>query len=86
MSASSSTLQPLRPYPAFQAELRRPKGDLVWSQARLHAVGPEGERVLIARVPAHVLRDGDHELVLRGTTARGTLENAAAYAFSLRHR
>jgi hypothetical protein len=77
-------LQTVRSYAAFQAELRGPKGDVLWSQARLRAEGPEGERLLVVRVPARVLGAGDHELVLKGANASGTLESAAAYSFRLR--
>jgi hypothetical protein len=79
-------LQTVRSYPTFEVELRGPKGEVLWSQARLRAEGPEGERVLVARVPAAVLRDGPHELILRGTAASGALEEAAVYDFSLRRR
>jgi len=79
-------LQTVRPYPAFQAELRGRKGDVLWSQSRLRPEGPEGERVLIVRVPAGVLGTGDCELVLQGTNANGTIENAAVYSFNLRRR
>jgi hypothetical protein len=77
-------LQTVRSYSTFQAELRGPKGDVLWSQSRLRAEGPEGERVLVVRVPARVLGIGDHELVLRGTNVKGAIEDAAVYSFRLR--
>lgn len=79
-------LQTVRAYHSFQAELRGPKGDVLWSESRLRAEGPEGERVLLVRVPATVLAAGEHEILLQGMTANGTLDRAAVYAFNLRGR
>lgn len=79
-------LATVRSYPGFRAELRGPDGDVVWSESRLRAQGGEGERFLVARVPAAVLRRGHHELLLRGVTASGATEDAAVYDFSLRRR
>jgi hypothetical protein len=79
-------LATVRSYPLFRAELRGPQGAVVWSEARLRAQGQEGERFVVVRVTAAVLRGGHHELLLRGTTEDGKVEEAAVYAFSLRRR
>jgi len=75
-------LQAVGKYARYGVELRGPRHDAIWSASGLRAAKAAG--VLAIRVPAEVLDSGEHELVLRGITSQGRVDEAAIYYFSIK--
>jgi hypothetical protein len=69
----------------YHAELRAPDGSTVSSHRDVPVTAAGGATVLRLRVPASLLHDGRHELVLAGVHERGTQE-VAYIEFDVRKR
>jgi hypothetical protein len=66
-------------YPNYRAEIRTSSQDVIWSEDGLSRRGSTTAPHVTLSVPAALLTAGDHEVVLRGRTAAGVVEELASY-------
>jgi hypothetical protein len=72
---------PATPYQNYQATLRITDGGELFTVGDLSAQQTEAGRLLILRLPAHILPPRDYTLSVSGRTAAGSDESVADYYF-----
>ncbi len=69
-------------YPRYRAVLQNPDGTEVW-EIRLPQMKKKNGKSVTLLVPTKVLSKGDYNMVLKGETKEGEIENVSEYPFSI---
>ena len=77
-------LEPGDDYPAYTAQLSSSAGDVVWEAVALPSERTQDGPTVLATLPAARLIPGRYEVLLKGRSADGTLEDLAVYRFRAR--
>jgi hypothetical protein len=73
-------------FDSYEAILLTDEDRVVFTVGSLVPEENDGETVLILRIPAKYLPNGDYQLKLRGTMANGQTTDAGSYSFQVIHK
>lgn len=73
-------------FDSYEATLLTDEDVVVFGVGSLSPQQDDGDKVLILRIPAKSLPDGDYNLRLRGTTTDGQTADAGSYPFQVIHK
>jgi hypothetical protein len=73
-------------YPLYRVALEDADGEEIWAHSRLTAGAGPGGAVIVALLPADLLKPGDYQLKLSGSDGSSAPESVGSYSFRVAGR